>query len=109
MTELKAGGCGRLATSFGAELATEDEELRSLFSDLGFNVFVYLQLVDDLRDAYPAEGTPSDLLRGNKTVPVAYFRGEAPDQRAIGSDGIMLQEDDDGGDREPLHLSTSTL
>ena len=70
MTELKAGGCGRLATSFAAELATDDDGLRGLFSDLGFNVFVYLQLVDDLRDACPTESASGDLLRGKKTVPL---------------------------------------
>ena len=105
MTELKAGGCGRLAASFGAELATEDEELRSLFSDLGFNIFVYLQLVDDLRDAYPAEGTPTDLLQGKKTVPLAYFRGAVPEKRATGSDGIMNQDDNDSGYRRKFDES----
>ena len=105
MTELKAGGCGRMAASFGADLATEDEEVRSLFSDLGFNIFVYLQLVDDLRDAYPAEGTPTDLLQGKKTVPLAYFHGAAPDQRAIGSDAIMLQDDNDVGYRRKFDES----
>ena len=105
MTELKAGGCGRLAASFGAELATEDEELRCLFSELGFNVFTYLQLVDDLRDAYPAEGTPTDLLQGKKTVPLAYFRAAVPEKRALGSDGIMLLHDNDGGYRRKFDES----
>jgi geranylgeranyl pyrophosphate synthase len=99
MTELKAGGCGRLAASFGAELATQDEELRRLFSDLGFNIFVYLQLLGDLRDAYPAEGVPADLLQGKKTVPLAYFHSAASDRRAIGSDSIMLRDDNDCGYR----------
>lgn len=89
MTELKAGGCGKLAASFAAEIATDDEELISLFRDFGFNLFTYLQLVDDLRDAGPAQGTFSDMALRKMTVPLVYFYSSLNAERLDAANGIM--------------------
>ena len=72
-TSLKAGSCGRLATSFAAGIATDDQDTCALFGNLGFNLFTYLQLVDDIRDARPSEGQAGDIEGGKKTVPLAFF------------------------------------
>ena len=73
MTALKAGGCGRLAASVGASIATADDEMIALFGELGSDLFIYLQLIDDIRDASPAEGVSRDLLQRKKTLPLLYF------------------------------------
>ncbi len=52
MTSLKAGSLGRFAAGLGASMATDDPEIVDLCGDFGFNLFTYLQLVDDLRDAF---------------------------------------------------------
>jgi geranylgeranyl pyrophosphate synthase len=84
MTSLKAGSLGRFAAGLGASVATEDHELVSLFGDFGFNLFTYLQLLDDLRDAYPAHGEARDLTLNKKTLPVVFFRNpEAERNRAV--------------------------
>jgi geranylgeranyl pyrophosphate synthase len=73
MTALKAGSCGRLAATVGASIATDDDELTAVFGELGSNLFIYLQLIDDVRDAFPAEGVSRDLLQRKKTLPLLYF------------------------------------
>ncbi len=92
MTELKAGSCGRLVASFGASIATEDDDLIRLFGELGFNLLVHSQLIDDLRDACPAQGISKDLAVGKKTVPLVYFFNSLPEGRAGVGDGIMWEE-----------------
>ena len=74
MTSLKAGSLGRFATGLGAGLATEDPEIWRLCGDFGFNLFTYLQLADDLRDACPSQGAVQDLLQNKKTMPVVFFQ-----------------------------------
>ena len=74
MTSLKAGSLGRFATGLGASVATEDPDVVSLCEEFGFNLFTYFQLIDDLRDACPAEGSQRDLMRQKKTLPVVFFR-----------------------------------
>jgi geranylgeranyl pyrophosphate synthase len=74
MTSLKAGNLGRFATGLGASMATEDPEIVNLSGEFGFNLFTYLQLMDDLRDAYPADGSQRDLMQQKKTLPVVFFR-----------------------------------
>ncbi len=93
MTELKAGGCGRLTAGFAAELATADREVSDLFAEFGSNTFIYLQLVDDLRDAYAKTGVPHDMLSGKNTVPLAYFRSGPAEGLTSESSGIMLSTD----------------
>ena len=89
MTALKAGGCGRLAACVGASIATDDEDLIGLFGEFGRNVTIYLQLLDDLRDASPAEGGSRDMLRWKKTVPLVYFYNSVGAERGYRDDGIM--------------------
>ncbi len=74
MTSLKAGSLGRFATGLGAGLATEDPEIIRVCGDFGFNLFTYLQLADDLRDACPSQGAVQDLLQNKKTMPVVFFQ-----------------------------------
>ena len=73
MTSLKAGSLGRFATGLGASMATEDLEIVSLCGEFGFNLFTYLQLMDDLRDACPAQDLQRDLMRHKKTLPLVFF------------------------------------
>ena len=98
MTSLKSGSLGRFAAAFGASMATEDPETVWAFGEFGFNLLTYLQLVDDLRDACPANGKPGDLILHKKTVPLVFFydylaqrypeRGNA----LVIIDGIMLEQ-----------------
>ena len=69
MTGLKSGSIGRLAAGFAARVATEDPEIVSAAERLGFNLYTYGQLIDDIRDA-DATGTHGDRARGKKTVPL---------------------------------------
>ncbi|MEK7281568.1 MAG: polyprenyl synthetase family protein [Chloroflexota bacterium] len=73
MTSLKGGALGRLAAEFGAGIATDDPLTVSLCGEMGFNLFTYLQLIDDLRDACPEQSLSLDLLNHKKTVPLAFF------------------------------------
>jgi len=70
---LKAGSLGRFATGLGASVATEDPEIVNLCGEFGFNLFTYFQLIDDLRDACPAQDLDADLMRHKKTLPVVFF------------------------------------
>jgi geranylgeranyl pyrophosphate synthase len=74
MTSLKAGSLGRFATGLGASMATEDPEIVNMSGEFGFNLFTYLQLVDDLRDAFKAQDLRGDLMQRKKTLPVVFFR-----------------------------------
>ena len=73
MTSLKAGGLGRFATGLGASMATEDTEMVNLSGEFGFNLFTYLQLVDDLRDAFKVQDLQGDLMQHKKTLPLVFF------------------------------------
>jgi geranylgeranyl pyrophosphate synthase len=92
MTALKAGGCGSLAASFGASIAGSDDEMVVLFSELGSNIFTYLQLVDDIRDASPAEGISRDMRQRKKTLPLLYFRNWLSADGEDAAGGIMPAE-----------------
>jgi geranylgeranyl pyrophosphate synthase len=109
MTELKAGGCGTLVAGFAVELATDDLEVIRLFTEFGRNVFVYLQLVDDLRDAYAESGVPHDMIAGKNTVPLAYFRNGSATEPVEGPGGTMpgtdVQDDQYGGYRREFEAS----
>ncbi len=76
MTSLKAGSLGRFATGLGAGMATEDPEIVRLCGDFGFNLFTYLQLADDLRDAWPSRGAVQDLMQNKKTMPVVFYQNQ---------------------------------
>ena len=93
MTELKAGGCGRLVAGFEAGLATADVEIARRFTEFGADAFIYLQLVDDLRDAYAESGVPHDMINGKNTVPLAYFRRGPTERTPAESGGIMFGTD----------------
>ena len=73
VTVLKAGSLGRLAAMTGASIAEIDAEGVRIFGDVGSDLFTYLQLVDDLRDALGSKGVPGDLARSKKTLPVVFF------------------------------------
>jgi geranylgeranyl pyrophosphate synthase len=73
MTSLKAGSLGRFAAGLGASMATDDSDIVDLSGEFGFNLFTYLQLVDDLRDACEANGLQGDLMQHKKTLPVVFF------------------------------------
>ena len=94
MTERKSGSCGRLAASFGAAIATQDQGVVRLFGDFGSNLYTHLQLVDDIRDAYPKNGIPEDIVQQKKTVPLTYIQSSMDSGGTSNSDGIMttLQE-----------------
>lgn len=74
MTLLKSGSLGKFAAGFAARLATDNPEIVDLCDELGFNIFTYLQLVDDLRDACPRQGVQTDLMLHKKTVPLVFFQ-----------------------------------
>jgi geranylgeranyl pyrophosphate synthase len=92
MTSLKAGSLGRLAGGLGAGMATEDQEIVDRFGEFGFNLFTYCQLIDDLRDACPAQGLPSDLMQGKKTLPVVFFHNSLAEERPEVARGIISRE-----------------
>lgn len=73
MTCRKSGSLGRSAATLGAIVATEDSGIIDLFAEFGFNLFTYLQLLDDLRDACPSDGYMRDLEQHKKTLPLTYF------------------------------------
>ena len=73
VTVLKAGSLGRLAAVTGASIAGFDADGVGMFGDVGSNLFTYLQLIDDLRDALGSEGHPGDLAGSKKTLPVVFF------------------------------------
>ena len=89
MTSLKAGGLGRLSAGLGASLATDDPEIVGLFGNFGSNVSIYLQLVDDLRDACPDSGPATDLNQHKKTVPLVYFYDYLSQGASKDGDGII--------------------
>lgn len=93
MTEFKAGGCGRLVAGFAAGVATDDDEVVRLFTEFGADTFVYLQLVDDLRDAYSENSVPHDMINGKNTVPLAYYRSGTAEGTPAETGGIMLSTD----------------
>jgi geranylgeranyl pyrophosphate synthase len=74
MTSLKAGSLGRFAAGLGASMATNDSDIVNLSSEFGFNLFTYLQLVDDLRDACKAHDFQGDLMQHKKTLPLVFFQ-----------------------------------
>lgn len=78
MTFRKSGSLGRFAATFGAGIATDDQLILGLLGEFGFNLFTYLQLIDDLRDACPADGLMRDLMQGKKTVPLVFFLLQLP-------------------------------
>lgn len=96
MTSRKAGGLGKLSAGLGASLATDDPEIVGLFEDFGSNVFTYLQLVDDLRDACPDGSDESDLSQHKKTVPLIYFYDYLSQRASEAGNGIIppLESDD---------------
>ena len=89
ITALKAGSLGRLAGEFGAGVATGDTELVRLFGQFGFNLFVYLQLLDDLRDACPAGEAKTDLAQHKRTVPLAFFYNSMTEAHRGRAGGMM--------------------
>ena len=89
MTCRKSGSLGRSAAALGAIMATEDSETIDLFGEFGFNLFAYLQLIDDLRDACPANGNMRDLKQHKKTLPLAYFYNYLL-QEYTGPDGAII-------------------
>lgn len=73
MTCLKSGSLGRFAAGVGGRMATDDGRILQVCEDLGFNLFTYAQLVDDLRDAF-VPGATGDLAQRKSTVPLVFFR-----------------------------------
>ena len=90
MTSRKSGSLGRYATTFGAGIATDDQEEVELFGEFGFNFFTYLQLIDDLRDACPIDEPMRDLMQHKKTVPLVFFYNYLAEERNDSS-GDMMQ------------------
>lgn len=92
MTTLKSGSIGKLAGEFSAGVACNDPDIVEKFGEFGFNLFTYLQLVDDLRDAVPSHGPATDLLQGKKTLPLVYFFNSL-DNADAGSNSVMVPDD----------------
>lgn len=91
MTTRKSGSLGRFAAAFGAGLATEDQNTVHLFGQFGLNLFTYMQLIDDLQDACPADGPMRDFDQRKKTVPLSFFYNYVAEERGISPDDIMLR------------------
>lgn len=102
MTSLKAGSLGRLAAAFGAGIATEDLETISLFGEFGFNLFTYLQLIDDQRDACSLGDSRSDLAQRKQTLPLAFFYHSLVEWQPRKSDDTMRQAASENIQRNPL-------
>ncbi|MBN2098699.1 MAG: polyprenyl synthetase family protein [Dehalococcoidia bacterium] len=92
MTSLKAGSLGRFAAGLGASIATEDYELVRLSSEFGFNLFTYLQLLDDLRDALEVQDLPGDLMRHKKTLPTVFLRNSLTEGNSMVACSIIPSE-----------------
>lgn len=90
----KSGSLGRFSAAFGASMATQDTAVVKLFGDFGFNLFTYLQLVDDLRDACPTSGPMLDLKQGKKTVPLVFMQN-FKEKACTGPDGGIMQSQTD--------------
>lgn len=96
MTCRKSGSLGRLAAAQGAIMATDVSETIGLFEEFGFNLFTYLQLIDDLRDACPAVVGPlRDLYQNKKTLPLAYFNNLLLQEHTDLNDGIIPRKYDE--------------
>ena len=91
MTFRKSGSLGRFAAAFGAGIATDDQLILRPLSEFGFNLFTYLQLIDDLRDACPADGLMRDLMQGKKTVPLVFFYNYLAEERNQAPAGMTRQ------------------
>jgi geranylgeranyl pyrophosphate synthase len=89
ITRLKSGSLGRLATSFAANIATEESQTIKLFEEFGFNLFTYMQLVDDLRDACPENTSHTDFGQHKKTLPLVYFSNFLAEDAPVTNSGIM--------------------
>lgn len=81
MTCLKSGSLGRLAATQGAIMATDSSEIIDLFGEFGLNLFTYLQIIDDMRDACPAEGNMRDMEQAKKTLPLVFFYNSISQER----------------------------
>ena len=101
MTSLKAGGLGRFATGLGASMATEDPEMVKLSGEFGFNLFTYLQLVDDLRDAFKAQDLQGDLMQHKKTLPVVFFHNSLTERNPEVVCSIIPSEVCEGAKADP--------
>jgi geranylgeranyl pyrophosphate synthase len=93
MTTLKSGSIGRLAGEFAASMATEDREIIDGFAEFGFDLFSYLQLVDDLRDAMPENSEIGDLSQGKRTLPIVFFYNTVESSKAIEHKGVIIAVD----------------
>jgi len=89
ITCLKSGSIGRLATAFASNIATDEPQTIKLFEEFGFNLFTYMQLVDDLRDACPENIPLTDLGQHKKTLPVVYFSNFLAEDATVTNSGIM--------------------
>ena len=89
MTLLKSGSIGRCVTGFGARMATDDPVIVELFGEFGVNLFTYLQLADDLRDACPKQGPLTDLMQYKKTLPLVFFYNFMAERHPQWRDVIM--------------------
>ena len=89
ITGLKSGSIGRLATAFASNIATDEPQTIKLFEEFGFNLFTYMQLVDDLRDACPENNSLTDLGQHKKTLPVVYFSNFLAEGSTVPNSGIM--------------------
>lgn len=107
MTCRKSGSLGRLAAAQGAIMATNDPEIIGPFEELGFNLFTYLQLIDDLRDACPADGPMKDLEQHKKTLPLAYFHNTLLQEHSEACDGIIPWEYDERSGQD-IHRGFNT-
>jgi geranylgeranyl pyrophosphate synthase len=91
MTRLKSGSLGTFAAGFAARVAGAGPEALEHFERLGFNLFTFLQLVDDQRDAiHPGAG--SDLARSKATLPVVFYARQAPSGAASRDGGTLWQQ-----------------
>lgn len=103
MTSLKSGSLGRLAAAFGAGIATDDPQTISLFAEFGSDLFTYLQLIDDMRDACPEKAPLKDMSQSKKTLPLAYFYNYLVEEPSKANCDIMSLKALDGNDIRPVY------
>jgi len=78
----KSGTCFALAARAGARCATTDPARLERYEQLGYNIGILIQIIDDLEGLHQPPGM-SDLATGHHTLPVVFsFSVAAPGDQA---------------------------
>lgn len=90
MARLKTGALMGASMALGAICGTQDLQIVNTFHQCGEKLGMAFQIVDDLLDLWPKDGTtapPGDILSKKKTLPVihAFSKADPKQKRRIGS------------------------